>query len=208
MKLKRILLFYLFSIFISLAFTQTDTLVDSRDQQVYPIIKIGKTQWFQENLRYETSLSHCPNFNKKKKDCNKGNFYSYLELDTICPKGWQVATVTDWEDYIAKIGTTKKAILIKDGLMDKVDRSLEVDDEKKVINLFDPHDPLQLEAIGWVEGKKRKKIKTATFWAYHEDKRLHMHIGKNGYVKHAHDHHIKDSPKKNRKFTIRCICKE
>src|SRR6476660_1373737 len=77
--------------------------VDPRDNKKYETIVIGKSIWFREHLRYETTLSYFPNFNNGRGNAAKGNYYSNAELDNVCPAGWHVATLPDWEEYVAVV---------------------------------------------------------------------------------------------------------
>ncbi len=203
--------FFIFIVFINYVFGQTETFTDSRDGTVYNIIKIEDTKWFQQNLRYETLHSHCPNFNRRKKDCKEGNFYSFIELDTICPKGWKVASLEDWESYFQLLKEHKKVenSSLKYDTLAHEDNTVVISDTTKTIKIFENKNPLQLKSLGWVEGRKRKKMGTITIWAlYPEDKKFHLHIGDASYVKHAHEHNIIDKPKRVRKFAVRCTCKD
>ncbi|MEL6924367.1 MAG: FISUMP domain-containing protein [Bacteroidota bacterium] len=197
----------------------TDILFDKRDGEEYDIVKIGETWWMQESLRYESRYSHCPNFNKRESDCWDGNFYSYTELDTICPEGWRVAGVEDWEAIfewsLLALGVDPQTILV-DSLLerdklaaDELKHSIMFTENTDRLNLFSATHPLQLKASGWVEGWKRKDMETISLWAIDpitEDPRFHLHIGPAVYVKHTHAHNIDDKPKRNRKFQLRCVC--
>lgn len=218
-------------IFGSALYGQTQTFIDSRDSSEYTLVTIGNRVWFQENLKLETDQSHCPNFNRRKGDCKKGNYYSYKELAHLCPKNWRIANLSDWEAYIdalidKDLGEQHKNILQVDTLSFWGDLKHEVDTTHltKAIpyatvdiqinsphfDLFKSDNPLHLENVRWVEGRKvRKKSGSFTLWINHEnlsDARYHVHIGSNNYVKHIHKHNIDDTPSKTRKFAVRCVC--
>ncbi len=185
-----------------------DNFLDTRDGNTYEIIQIDTDWWFRENLRYETALSYCPNFNKKK-DCKMGNFYTYQELDELCPNGWHVSKLSEWEAYFELMKTKKQVQeqhIQYETIVPRTD--IMVTDTTKQLQLFDANNPLNLSARGWVQGKRRQKIGTITLWASNpelEDARFHLHIGPNSYVKHTHAHHIDDKRQKKRKFTVRCV---
>ncbi|MEM8525280.1 MAG: hypothetical protein AAGG68_11575 [Bacteroidota bacterium] len=81
-------------------------------------------------------------------------------------------------------------------------------DRKENVNLFGASNPLSLEEFGWVEGNRVKNKSTTTFWIKHskiEDDRFHLHIGDDSYIAHTHKHNIDDTPKKTRKFMVKCV---
>lgn len=209
--MKQLLLltsFLLFLLLSLLAKAQTDSFTDLRDGQQYQTIVIGDKQWFRENLRFQTHISFCPNYNKDSSDCKNGNYYSNSELGTICPPGWHVATIPDWESFINKILKERD---INGGVM-------KYDSSDKLKNAYSINMPaahlltdtlLKLYPTGWVEGLKLKNEKTLHLWVVDTktmDGKYHLHIANFGFVKHSHEHHIIDAQKKIRKFPVRCVC--
>ncbi|MEM8526160.1 MAG: FISUMP domain-containing protein [Bacteroidota bacterium] len=187
--------------FFSFAQVETQRIQDKRDGRVYETIKIGDINWFKTNLKYETASSHCPNFNKKETDCLSGNFYSYQELDEVCPEGWRIPDAQEWQAYfeyrLRQQGGTLLDIQIDTIQADFL--TIIYKDTKEKVNLFGATNPLSLEEFGWVEGNKVKNKSTTTFWVKHseiEDNRFHLHIGNDSYVAHTHKHDIDDAPKK------------
>ena len=209
----KIILYLNLYFYPSLFYSQViDTFLDYRDGEVYKIVQIEKDWWFQENLRYESNYSHCPNFNKKEKDCIAGNFYPNTELETVCPKGWHVATLKEWENYFNSRLLINSAAntLETETYLPIVD--ILISDTTKQIQLFDKNNLLDLHPHGWVQGRKRQDIGTMTLWAKNKelkDNKYHIHIGNNSYVKHTHKHHIEDKKvRRNRKFMVRCVCQK
>lgn len=190
---------------------QSNYFVDSRDAKIYQTVEIGDKIWFEENLKLETNLSYCPNFNKRDTDCNKGNYYTNTELNSLCPYGWRVATLRDWEDYFSFMktvyGVNNDQIQL-DTLTENAEGAM-ILDASAVVKLLGQDTPLKLEAIGWVEGINIENYGTVTLWVNNEitkDPNYHVHIGKRSYVRHTHKHHIEDEPDKVRKFSVRCVC--
>lgn len=191
------------------AFTQTSLFTDSRDGQQYPTITVNGRQWFRENLRFATQKSFYPNFSKDTSGWWQGNYYSNSELGKICPPGWHVATIADWESYISNLPgkhTKNNGVLQYDTLIYKEDKNYRLNMSREVLWA---DTLLRLQSSGWVEGLKLKKTEGLNLWitdtATNDDK-YHLHIGVLGYVKHTHRHHIEDKPSKVRKFPVRCVC--
>jgi uncharacterized protein (TIGR02145 family) len=188
--------------------SQTGSYTDPRDGQQYSTIDIGGKKWFREHLRFQTRHSFCPHYNKDSADCRDGNYYSYSELETICPPGWHVATIPEWEEYLAIL---VKQHAINGGIV-RYDTSSFVKSHFSISmkegQLFNDS-LLLLKPTGWVEGLKLVKNNTLSLWAIDvmtNDIRYHVHLGDQGFIKHSHDHHIFDKPKKVRKFPVRCVC--
>ncbi len=200
----------LFSFFLFVPFTvhaQTGVFIDERDQQAYKTIVINGKNWFRENLRFQTSKSFCPNFNKDSADCKGGNYYSNSELGAICPRGWHVATIDEWDNFL---NTLFKNNNIKGGVV-KYDTAKIKDNFSITLpkNALFSDTLLNLGPTGWVEGAFLKKNDALSVWAVDiktRDDKYHFHFGNSGLVKHSHEHNILDKPKRVRKFAVRCVC--
>ena len=72
---------------------------------------------------------------------------------------------------------------------------------------------INLNSIGWIQGKKRTKpwqhaSKSNHYWVIDPNKNTppaHIHLSDYDHTKHAHDHHIYNDLKKQRRFAIRCV---
>ena len=97
------------------------TFTDARDGQVYKYTTIGNQVWMAENLKFDAPYSLC--YDEIEGFCDTfGRFYSLhvngelfdlLDqelLDTICPAGWHVPSVDEWNILIDNVGGEKKAI--------------------------------------------------------------------------------------------------
>ena len=72
-----------------------NTIVDSRDNQIYKTININGIVWMAENLNYKSAQSFCfNNIPNCKKD---GRLYTWHNALHACPPGTRLPTVNDWE---------------------------------------------------------------------------------------------------------------
>lgn len=81
--------------------------VDPRDQQTYPVIRIGSESYFAKNLNYNLKGSSC--YDDNPENCKKyGRLYTWEQAQGICPMGWEIFS----EDDIKDIEKDKQALSI------------------------------------------------------------------------------------------------
>ena len=76
---------------------------DPRDGKTYRTVKIGDQVWMAENLNIETDSSYC--YNDSTKYCSKyGRLYSWAVANSVCPEGWHLPTIDEFETLFATVG--------------------------------------------------------------------------------------------------------
>jgi uncharacterized protein (TIGR02145 family) len=109
---------------------QTSKFTDSRDGKTYKTVKIGTQTWMAENLDYDDGkYSICDPVNPgDPRKCKWGRWYDWataMNIDTsfnfaawegkdlkhqgICPTGWHLPNLAEWETLIKKMGGDKMA---------------------------------------------------------------------------------------------------
>jgi uncharacterized protein (TIGR02145 family) len=110
------------------AFTCGDSLLDYRDNQIYPTVQIGGQCWLAKNLLY---VSGGPGYDEGigiYSPDSTGSFYSWpnaMQVDTsynrihlnasgqyrgVCPYGWHIPTDAEWDSLETFVGDDSYAL--------------------------------------------------------------------------------------------------
>ena len=73
------------------------TFLDSRDNRKYAVTFIDRQIWMKENLDYEKM------FGINCKQCDGYHIYDFGDAQKVCPKGWRLPSIDEW-DFISRNG--------------------------------------------------------------------------------------------------------
>ena len=179
-------------------FSQT-SITDKRDGLTYEIVKLDGLYWMKDNLLFNAEGSMMLDGN------DEFRFYSFETLDSVCPDGWRLPTVEDWDKFTESFEDAEKA-----RMMEGNKKFYRVDFLDKY-NIFKSN-ILAIKSFGRIEGGKLVTGDIIDYWTvnpYTDNVRFHMHLTPYTIMGHAHKHHLKTSkPEEFRLFPVRCVCEE
>lgn len=95
---------------LHLAAQHDRSLYDPRDGKEYQATIINLelesgifvlTEWLKDNLNYQSSKSDC--YKESGAYCyNYGRLYDWKEAQKVCPSGWHLSTLKEWESILTK----------------------------------------------------------------------------------------------------------
>ena len=87
------------------------TIVDTRDDQRYEWVRIGKLWWMTRNMNFKVSefASWC--YDDSPTNCNYlGRLYTWDKATLACPADWRLPTDREWDELAANLGGDKAGI--------------------------------------------------------------------------------------------------
>lgn len=83
---------------------------DSRDGQVYKTVTIGTQTWFAENLNFDTGDTNAQCYDEDEINCFiYGKLYEGATAQTVCPEGWHLPSVEEYQTLIDYLGGIEAA---------------------------------------------------------------------------------------------------
>jgi uncharacterized protein (TIGR02145 family) len=89
--------------------TEMETFTDSRDGNVYNIVEIGNQTWMAENFAYKPADGFWAYNNDESNVSTYGYLYTIDTAISICPDGWHVPSIDEWEELFNYLGGTEQA---------------------------------------------------------------------------------------------------
>lgn len=96
---------------------EEESITDPRDGEKYKIVKIGTQTWFAENLRYSGSIPNVTGATTQQPawayydniagyHATHGKLYNWYAVNTgtLCPPGWHIPTIAEWNILISYLG--------------------------------------------------------------------------------------------------------
>jgi uncharacterized protein (TIGR02145 family) len=82
---------------------------DARDGKVYKTVKIGTQEWMVQNLAFKPENGYWPYNNDESNVQKYGYLYDWNTANVVCPEGWHLPTMTEFEQLINFLGGEKAA---------------------------------------------------------------------------------------------------
>jgi uncharacterized protein (TIGR02145 family) len=96
--------------------TPPDSIVDSRDGQIYKTVEIGEQVWMAENLNYNVPGEESWCYDDDPANCGTyGRLYTWDAAMAACPAGWKLPTSADWTTLENFVGSSTAGTRLKAG---------------------------------------------------------------------------------------------
>jgi len=87
----------------------TGTFIDNRDKQRYGWVKIGKQIWMAENVSFSVGKGSWVYDNEQRNVETYGRLYNWETSCEVCPKGWHLPSIQEWQELIDFLGGNRVA---------------------------------------------------------------------------------------------------
>lgn len=85
--------------------TVLNEIIDDRDGQIYRTVTIGTQTWFAQNLNYDTEDETSSCYKEDALNCySYGRLYQGDVAQSICPQGWHLPSIEEWETLFNYLG--------------------------------------------------------------------------------------------------------
>lgn len=92
------------------------TFTDNRDGKTYEYTNVGFQVWMAENLNYNVKNSYA--YDKDSENSKTyGRLYNWETAQNVCPNGWHLPSVKEWEILISQLGGKNVAASKLKGVM-------------------------------------------------------------------------------------------
>lgn len=88
---------------------EMETFTDTRDGKKYNIVEIGGQTWMAENFAYKPADGFWAYNNDESNVSSYGYLYTLETAKSICPDGWHVPNLDEWNELIDYLGGTELA---------------------------------------------------------------------------------------------------
>lgn len=172
-----------------------DSIKDGRDGMWYDVLRVDSLYWFNENLAYSTSGSEV-----LTNGMSSVRVYSFEQSKIVCPEGWRLPTVEEFDHLISVIADTVFSGII----------TLNYDWQ----NVSENSLGYRFDQTGFLHKRKLESAESFNIWLDDPDleNAYHVHLCDTNprdqkenltVFRHTHEKHL---PKKHRKFPVRCVC--
>ncbi len=202
---------FLFLTICQIAYGQVDTLIDKRDNQVYPISKVAGLYWMSGELNFASERAYTPSELERKSTGVSGSYYDYEEAAMVCPEGWRLPTRSEWFDWFRHqlLALDSTLSFVEEYVPKKKNEGWVLHTGGGSMRLFESG---IIPGLGRVEGDKLLHSPDhSDYWVAADgelyEQRTHLHVHNSLITAHGHFHHLDLRKKKRlRKFMVRCVC--
>ena len=184
---------------------------DPRDGEVYTVVDIEGLEWMTRNMVIPEAGAHFSDHEVAVNHMHT-NYYEYRSVDGLCPEGWRLPTIDEFNaamKHIAKNQGYGSIPLKVDSSLTKLNGHVStvmqvVDTTDQIVWIDEPI--LRMEPIYWVQGERFRTNGSHTWWLGEVDPYYHAHLAEHNYVIHSHRFHVHEQKqKRNRRFAVRCV---